>query len=170
MTSPELSSKGLKEAEKETNSEVDSVESARLDENNDILKISMDWRKGDFLSEDNLKASDMSILKPKTVKESRPDENKTLHENNLSENSENGFGEDVDILNSSRESEEKSLAHNHAKENNTVNAVAAEEQDIRTCNTDVNADDTDAKASAGTAVAMDTLLSISEVLVTHILL
>jgi len=163
MTTPELSSKGLKEAEKETNPEVDSVESARLDENNDILKISMDWRKGDFLSEDNLKASDMSILKPKTVKESRPDKNKTTHGNNLSENSENGSGEDIDILNSSRESEEKSLAHNHAKENNTVNAVAAEEQDIRTCNTDVNADDTDAKASAGTAVAMDTLLSISEV-------
>ena len=160
ISSSELSSgKGLKEAEMETNLELDWVERARMDENNDVLKISMDWREGNFLNEENSKVSDLSFLKAKTVRESRQDQNKALQENNMQENAERC----EDMLNPAREPGEKSLEHNSAKQTDTVKAVTADEGDIRTDNTEVKADDTDVKASATASVVMDTLLSISEV-------
>ena len=162
ISSSELPGKGLKEAEKETNLELDWGERARMDENNDVLKISMDWREGNFLNEENSKVSDLSFLKAKTVRESRQDQNKALQENNMQENAERCSGEDM--LNPARESGEKSLEHNSAKQTDTdVKAVTADEGDIRTDNTEVKADDTDVKASATASVVMDTLLSISEV-------
>ena len=109
----------------------------------------MDWRKGNFLKEDN--ASDLNILKPKLVLESGQDKN----EKNMSENSERCPAED--FLNPARESGDS------AKQTDTVKTVTVDEEDTRTYNTDVKADTTDVKASTATSVAMDTLLSISEV-------
>ena len=157
----EVSVEGMKEAEKETNPELDWLKSPALEENNDVLKISMDWRKENILNEGNFKVSDMSILKPKT--ESGQDKNRAIHENNLPENAETCSGEGITILKSPRDSEEKSLAHNCAKQTDSVKAVTADEEDIKTYNTDVKTDDTDVKASAASSMAMDTLLSISEV-------
>ena len=146
-SSPELSS----EVFRVEDNEQDCIESARLDGHQNALKINMDWEGENFLNkENNIEVSDISILKPKTAKEVLPDKNKTMQENNLSMKTESGSCEDNNMM------MERQGKKSPALETETGKVAAVDEEDIKT--------GTEDKVNAEPSVALDTLLSISEVL------